>query len=102
MARNRKEALERLARLEAQLRYKAKEGGLVYGVYRPEGTSAAHCYNMKKVNGEWVYTSDPHDLTIAEFAATDMQWWHELAQAVTSWSHGRTAGTKPADDEAPD
>lgn len=66
MARNRKEALERLARLEAQLRYKAKEGGLVYGVYRPEGTSAAHCYNMKKVNGEWVYTSDPHDLTIAE------------------------------------
>lgn len=66
MAKNRKEALERLARLEARLRYKAKAGGLVYGVYRPDGTSAAHCYNMKKVNGVWEYTSEPHDLTIAE------------------------------------
>lgn len=43
-----------------------------------------------------------HDLTIAEFAATDMQWWHELAQAVTSWSHGRTAGGHGLEQQAPD
>lgn len=66
MAKNRKEALERLARLEAQLRYKARAGGLVYGVYRPEGMLAEHCYNMRKVNGVWEYTSEPHDITIAE------------------------------------
>lgn len=32
------------------------------------------------------------DLSIAEFGATDMQHWHALAQAITSWSHGRKAG----------
>jgi hypothetical protein len=33
------------------------------------------------------------DLSIAEFSATDMRWWTELAQAVTSWQHGRKAGS---------
>lgn len=32
------------------------------------------------------------DLTVAEWAMTDAQWWHELAQAWTSFQHGLTAG----------
>lgn len=39
------------------------------------------------------------DLTIAEYAATDAQWWHELAQALTSWQHGRSAGGHGAPSE---
>lgn len=66
MAKNRKDNLDRLARLEGRAAYVAREGGLIYGVYEPDGTSAKHLYNMKKVKGEWVYTSEPHDITIAE------------------------------------
>lgn len=32
-----------------------------------------------------------HDLTIAEYAATDAQWLSELRQAMTAWQNGRKA-----------
>jgi hypothetical protein len=33
-----------------------------------------------------------YDLSLAELAVIDMQWWHELAQAQSAWINGRTAG----------
>jgi len=31
-------------------------------------------------------------MTIAEWASTDMQWWNEMAQAISAWRNGQTAG----------
>ena len=32
------------------------------------------------------------DMTIAEWSETDMQWWHEMAQAISAWRNGQIAG----------
>ena len=31
------------------------------------------------------------DITLTEWAATDMQWWHEMAQSMSAWHNGKTA-----------
>lgn len=33
-------------------------------------------------------------MTIAEWSATDMQWWNEMAQAISAWRNGQTAGSQ--------
>lgn len=30
-------------------------------------------------------------MTLAEFAACDMEWWHRLASAHSAWVEGRNA-----------
>jgi hypothetical protein len=39
-------------------------------------------------------------MTIAEWAATDMQWWNEMAQAISAWRNGQTAGGQAVEAKA--
>lgn len=38
------------------------------------------------------------DISLTEWAVTDMHWWNELAYAVTTWQRGKAAkhGATPA------
>ncbi len=40
------------------------------------------------------------DLTITEWAATDMQWWHEMAQAMSAWHNGQEAAKVGSDKQS--
>lgn len=39
-------------------------------------------------------------MTIAEWSETDMQWWNEMAQAISAWRNGQTAGGQSEKDKS--
>lgn len=40
------------------------------------------------------------DISIDEWSRTDMQHWHEMAQAMSAWRNGQLAGGEMAKDKA--
>lgn len=67
----RAQLFNRLERAEGNSIRLAESSESVIGVYRPANKElteegAQHCYNLKKVSGEWVKTDEPHNATIPE------------------------------------
>lgn len=65
----RAQLFNRLERAEGNSIRLAESSESVIGVYRPANTEVGevgpqHCYNLKKINGDWVETEEPHTATI--------------------------------------
>lgn len=65
----RAQLFNRIERAEGNAIRLAESSESVIGVYRPADTSvgevgAQHCYNLKKINGEWMLTEEAHNATI--------------------------------------